>query len=599
MGVNNAAHSLHYAHFEWRCGKVEKCLSILEAASKTPGIIDFHHIQEALNEFKTTGKFTLTPILKAIIESPYYSSRSESPTEKVTDSSRMQIDSVDAHQSRQTTSFLSNMVNLQSPMPSVPEDSMLSMQGSAISAKFSVSSPTVPRVSPPDFPMPAIASSNRIRRLGINGPPKRAILTPTPVNPSPSRESKADLMDDLETPSRKPLSALKTAATSALTVLPEKDNEDMSMTNVLDQVKGNPADPKTVAVNEDDTLQLSTTNPSTKLRAVKVNGKSYKVLQMIGKGGSSKVFRVLSSDNQIYALKKVNLRNLEESTLAGYINEINLLLTFRDNDHIINLVDYEINNNHGNLYMVMEYGETDLGKLLKKNISRNDKHLNANFIRFVWHQMLLAVQTVHAQKIVHCDLKPANFLLVGGMLKLIDFGISKAIMNDTTNIVRENQVGTVNYMSPEALHESSSTTSEKGRIKIGRPSDVWSLGCILYEMVYGKPPFAQFSLIQRLHKILDTGYEIEYPPLEDTALSDVIKGCLQRQIKSRYTIEQLLQHPFLIPTQGPPPLPIDKVTVSKIQVLQLIDRFAKHLPSLDVVGLTERIFSQWKSGSPS
>lgn len=54
--------------------------------------------------------------------------------------------------------------------------------------------------------------------------------------------------------------------------------------------------------------------------------------------------------------------------------------------------------------------------------------------------MVRAVQSVHDAKIVHCDLKPANFIVVQGTLKLIDFGISKAIMNDTTNIVRENQV---------------------------------------------------------------------------------------------------------------------------------------------------------------
>ena len=77
-----------------------------------------------------------------------------------------------------------------------------------------------------------------------------------------------------------------------------------------------------------------------------------------------------------------------------------------------------------------------------------------------------AVQTVHSRKIVHCDLKPANFLLVRGKLKLIDFGISKTIQNDTTNVVRENQVGTVNYMSPEALRESANTSTAKGRIKV-------------------------------------------------------------------------------------------------------------------------------------
>src|ERR1700719_342310 len=103
--------------------------------------------------------------------------------------------------------------------------------------------------------------------------------------------------------------------------------------------------------------------------------------------------------------------------------------------------------------------------------------------------MLQAVHVIHEEKIVHSDLKPANFVLVRGQLKLIDFGIANAIANDTTNIQRDHQVryrcltgmmrslipmqiGTVNYMSPEAIELPDGMR----RLKVGRPSDVWSLG---------------------------------------------------------------------------------------------------------------------------
>lgn len=69
--------------------------------------------------------------------------------------------------------------------------------------------------------------------------------------------------------------------------------------------------------------------------------------------------------------------------------------------------------------------------------------------------MLEAVQVIHDEKIVHSDLKPANFVLVKGSLKLIDFGIAKAIPNDTTNISRDQQIGTANYMSPEAIEDTN------------------------------------------------------------------------------------------------------------------------------------------------
>lgn len=82
--------------------------------------------------------------------------------------------------------------------------------------------------------------------------------------------------------------------------------------------------------------------------------------------------------------------------------------------------------------------------------------------------MLRAVHSIHEERIIHGDLKPANFLFVRGSLKLIDFGIAKAIQNDdTTNIYRENQIGTLNYMSPESILDSGTSTYGQ-RMKCGR-----------------------------------------------------------------------------------------------------------------------------------
>lgn len=209
--------------------------------------------------------------------------------------------------------------------------------------------------------------------------------------------------------------------------------------------------------------------------------------------------------------------------------------------------------------------------------------------------MLVAVKTVHRAKIVHCDLKPANFLLVQGSLKLIDFGISKAINNDTTHIVRDNQMGTLNYMSPEALQESTTGRGGGGMIKIGRASDVWSLGCILYEMTYGRPPFAQFSMVQRLTRIMDHGHQIEFPrdPLDGNEdLVDTLQACLQRDPRRRPTIDQLLKHPFLLPHTER--RAADVVTVHKDQIKSLLEVFSKAHPEIDPQKLTERIFEQWK-----
>ena len=85
----------------------------------------------------------------------------------------------------------------------------------------------------------------------------------------------------------------------------------------------------------------------------------------------------------------------------------------------------------------MECGEIDFAHILAKH---QGVPLGLNFIRVYWEQMLRAVQVIHDEKIVHSDLKPANFLLVQGQLKLIDFGIAKRMGDDTTNIHRDQQV---------------------------------------------------------------------------------------------------------------------------------------------------------------
>ncbi|MCL7043583.1 hypothetical protein MKW94_016713, partial [Papaver nudicaule] len=96
----------------------------------------------------------------------------------------------------------------------------------------------------------------------------------------------------------------------------------------------------------------------------------------------------------------------------------------------------------GYVYMVLEYGEIDLAHMLShewKEMERSKLSMDENWLRFYWKQILQAVNTIHEERIVHSDLKPANFLLVRGSLKLIDFGIAKAINNDTTNIQRDSQ----------------------------------------------------------------------------------------------------------------------------------------------------------------
>ncbi|GMM36013.1 serine/threonine/tyrosine protein kinase [Saccharomycopsis crataegensis] len=281
---------------------------------------------------------------------------------------------------------------------------------------------------------------------------------------------------------------------------------------------------------------------------IMVNKVSFEILELIGKGGSSKVYKVKNkSNNKLYALKKVLFDEFDESSAEGFKGEIDLLVKLREKKRVVRLVDYSLTS--GCLYLVMECGDVDFARVLG---SRLKLSLDFDAVRFYAKELLRCVQEVHDADIVHSDLKPANFLFVKGTLKLIDFGISNVVPDHTVNIYRDSQIGTPNYMAPEALVAASNNNNE-GTWKVGKPSDVWSCGCIIYQMIYGRPPYGQYNGHQRILAIMNPEVDINYP---DKGLGDVkvpkslmqlIKSCLTRDPKKRSTIHELLDGPFLNP----------------------------------------------------
>ena len=262
----------------------------------------------------------------------------------------------------------------------------------------------------------------------------------------------------------------------------------------------------------------------------------------------------------------------------------------------------------------MEQGELDLNRLLGMRQNHEGAKMDAVFVRYHWKEMLECVAAVHAHDIVHSDLKPANFVLVQGRLKLIDFGIANAIQTDeTVNVHRETQVGTPNYMSPESLMDTNQyafTSSHNGRfhippslnkngpkiMKLGKPSDVWSLGCILYQMVYGNPPFAQITNpISRCQAIINWNHTIEFP---DRGLGGVpvppsfqrtMQACLVRDQTQRPSCDSLLSEsdPFLYPPEfdmdalgvdGSKALPITEEILGRI-IASVVSRCKERLPT--------------------
>ncbi|VDI24160.1 CD2-associated protein [Mytilus galloprovincialis] len=215
------------------------------------------------------------------------------------------------------------------------------------------------------------------------------------------------------------------------------------------------------------------------VETITVNNVVYMILDLLGKGGSSKVYHVHDSKPPSKALKVVNLNDANEEIVNGYKNEVKLLLQLQYCPKVIKLYDYEYRPEENKLYIVMEYGNCDFAQFLKDKIKEDCKlsdHLikyywesmlmavhalhkegrgqgswSDHLIKYNWESMLMAVHALHKEGIIHSDLKPSNFIIIGGALKLIDFGIAKSVQPDKTSVLTEMQVGTLNYMSPESI----------------------------------------------------------------------------------------------------------------------------------------------------
>ncbi|XP_030758475.1 dual specificity protein kinase TTK isoform X3 [Sitophilus oryzae] len=275
-----------------------------------------------------------------------------------------------------------------------------------------------------------------------------------------------------------------------------------------------------------------------------VNNTEYLIMSLLGKGGSSEVYYGFEPCEKLHvAIKVVNLSN--PTTASGYINEVKVLSDLQICDRIIKMHDYEIQNDK--LVVVMEKGDKDLSTILKE-LAGGQSCLSGHLLTFFWMDMLYAVKQIHMKGIIHSDLKPANFIFVGRGLKLIDFGIASKVQEDMTSVYKSNQEGSCNYISPEALNVQNneninSPNYGKQKYQVHLKSDVWSLGCILYQLVYCRTPFQHLNqLWSKLAAIIDPKFKINYPPAPQVSQRylNTMKRCLQHDIKSRPSIDELI-----------------------------------------------------------
>jgi len=207
----------------------------------------------------------------------------------------------------------------------------------------------------------------------------------------------------------------------------------------------------------------------------------YKLQRELGQGGMAKVFLAHDLKYQRSVAVKVLLSELTEAVgAARFLHEIQIAARLH-HPHILPLYDSDESN--GFLYYVMPYVE---GETLRERLGR-ERQLPVGDALQISREVADALSYAHKSGVVHRDIKPANIMLESGHALVADFGIARAVgVASSQPFTGPRQViGTPSYMSPEQ--------TEGSEYLDGR-SDIYSLGCVLFEMLVGQPPFPGTSL---------------------------------------------------------------------------------------------------------
>jgi serine/threonine protein kinase len=226
-----------------------------------------------------------------------------------------------------------------------------------------------------------------------------------------------------------------------------------------------------------------------------------------------------------------------ERFMTSLVNEIRIL-TKLDHPNIVHYFHCERTDGGVNLFM--ELCEGSLHDVIRKHRTRDTSALYHKALPVILQQTLLAVAYLHNLSIIHRDLKPQNILTKGDRIKLTDFGTAHQVSQDET--LHDTQ-GTLRFMAPEVYQAQSYNWS----------CDVWSIGCIVCEMLDVRVPFMNPGQHHMLGDIqqADTVVDQTLAGHVSDEARDFINLCLQVKPELRPSVSTLLLHP-LVETQGSP-----------------------------------------------
>ncbi|RCK62991.1 Serine/threonine-protein kinase PKH2 [Candida viswanathii] len=276
--------------------------------------------------------------------------------------------------------------------------------------------------------------------------------------------------------------------------------------------------------------------PAGETKVIRRSVTDFKFGKELGEGSYSTV--ILATDkitSKQYAVKVLDKRHIIKEKKVKYVNiEKHALNRLSDRLGIISL--YFTFQDKDSLYFVLDYASN--GELL--TLIKKYNTLNEDSTRHFGAQILDGIKYMHDNGVIHRDLKPENILIDDHMrIRITDFGTARLLekKNDESHdypidVRAKSFVGTAEYVSPELLESKY----------CGKPGDIWAYGCIIYQMIAGKPPFKatnEYLTFQKITK-LQYAFSAGFP----TIIRDLIKKILVLQPSKRATIPEIQNHYF-------------------------------------------------------
>jgi len=259
-------------------------------------------------------------------------------------------------------------------------------------------------------------------------------------------------------------------------------------------------------------------------------GRGYTKIKDIGQGSYGRAVLVKDRDDKLYVMKIIDMSRMDSKQRKDAINEVRVLSSLK-HPYIVSYRESYTENR--NLAIVMDYADGgDMHQRIQRMKAAGKIFAEDKITRW-FTEATLALKYLHDKHVLHRDLKSQNlFLTAQDRLRIGDFGISKVL--ESTCAFAKTTIGTPYYLSPEICMERPYSFS----------SDIWALGCVLYEMAALRVPFDATSLQSLVQKIT-RGPTPALPSSYSQDLRQLGGDLLHREQNSRPSAQELLQRPVI------------------------------------------------------